>query len=115
MKSNFEYLKRTLDEFDTDTEKSLWFYNNPRARAKLVQEILSFSVARLNNITEPVENNTRVHELIRWLDNNYQGNEWPLHEVHFHPTFFNFCTCTFTCLNEISSVMEKIIQKRFAA
>jgi len=115
MKANFDFVKRSIDELEEDGDKSLFFYNNPRSRAKLIQDMLAFSVAHIDHIHEPLDNSKRVHEIIRWLDNNYQGFEWPLHEVHFHPNFFTFCTCTFTCLNEISDVLEKIMRERFAA
>lgn len=115
MKSNLNLLREGIESFDNDAEKSLFFYNNPKARLQLIQELLSFSVRKIDGLEDPISNHIRMNEILVWLDNNYHGHEWPAHEVHFHTNFYQFASCTFTCLNEISSMIEKLIREKFAA
>lgn len=115
MKSNLTLVREGLESFDADGDKSLFFYNNPQARIKLLQELLEFSVARINGINDQIEVRSRAVEIVKWLDVNYHGFEWPAHEVHFHTSFYQFASCPFTCLNEISSMIEKLIKEKFAA
>jgi hypothetical protein len=115
MKNNLNMVREGIESFDNDGEKSLFFYNNPQARVQLLQELLEFSVAKLDNITDRTENRSKAKEIIKWLDSNYHGYEWSAHEVHFHTSFYQFASCPFTCLNEISSMIEKLIKEKFAA
>lgn len=115
MKANLNMLREGLESFDNDPHKSLFFYNNPQARIKLIQEILEYSVHHFSNIDDPTEIRSQSVHIIDWLNGNYHGYEWSAHEVHFHTSFFQFASCPFTCLNEISSLLEKLIKEKFAA
>lgn len=115
MKDNLTFLREGLESFDNDYDKSKFFYDNPQARIKLIQEILEFSVHRFSNINDPTEVRSRAVDIIKWLDGNYHGYEWTAHEVHFHTSFYQFASCPFTCLNEISTMLEKVIKEKFAA
>ena len=115
MKQNLQLLKDAIDGMDNDSEKSLYFYNNPPARIQFILEVLSFSTHKLQNLNDPIEIKMRTSEIVQWLDKNFQGYGWPAHEVHFHTNCFQHCSCPFTCMNEISTMMEKLIKEKFAS
>lgn len=115
MKNNLNMLREGIEHFDNDAERSLYFYNNPTARQQLIMEILTVGTHRIEGIQDPIQAKMRVTEILTWLDNNFQGYGWPAHEVHFHTNFMQHCGCTFTCLNEISTILEKLIKEKFAA
>lgn len=115
MKNNLTMLREGLESFDNDAEKSLYFYNNPAARLQLINELLAFSAHKLDGINDPIAARMRVTEILTFLDNNFQAYGWAAHEVHFHTNFMQHAGCTFTCLNEISTIIEKLIKEKFAA
>lgn len=115
MKSNLAFVHEGLEHYDSDGERSLFMYNNPSARIQLITELISYSVSRMEGKYNPVEIKQRTEEIMRWLDGNYHGYEWCAHETHFHTSFAGFASCPFTCLNEISTTIEKLIKEKFAA
>ena len=115
MKHNLSMLRDALEQIDNDPQKSMLFYNNPKMRLKFIQDVLNFSISQLDNIDNPAEMQLRYNELTTFLDINFQQYGWPAHEVHFHTNFMQHSSCPFTCLNEISTIIEKIIKEKFAA
>lgn len=115
MKNNLNMLRDGLEQFDNDPTKSLYFYNNPKARLELIHELLMFSAHKIEGIQDQYEAQSRVNEILQWLDHNFQQYTWAAHEVHFHTNFMQHCGCTFTCLTEISTILEKLIKEKFAA
>jgi len=114
MKLNLSIVRDALEGADSDPNKSLFFYNNPRARMEFFKQALWFSVEQ-EGITDPANMDRRADEILMWLDKNFQQYGWAAHEVHFHTNFYQHCACPFTCLNEISSILEKLIKEKFAA
>lgn len=115
MKSNLNMLREGIEQFDNDAERSLYFYNNPLARQQLINEILTFSAHKIDGIQDPIQAKMRVTEILSWMDNHFQAYGWPAHEVHFHTNFLQHAGCPYTCLNEISTILEKLLKEKFAA
>lgn len=115
MKNNLEVLHDGIEAFDNNAKQSLFFYNNPTARLQLIADLLTFSVQQIDKIDDPVALRLRVHEILKFIDINFHQYSWPAHEVHFHTNFLQHASCTFTCLNELSTIIEKLIKEKFAA
>jgi len=115
VKDNLEMIRHIIEDTDNVGEKSLFFYNNPQARLNFLHEIIAFSVHQCDHIHDPIDIQRRKADIIQWLDNNFQGYGWPAHEVHFHTNFMQHAGCPFTCLNEISTIIEKLMRERFAS
>lgn len=115
MKANLEMIHHIIEDTDAVGEKSLFFYNNPAARQKFITEILQFSVFKIQDTENPIEIQQKASEILTWLDKNFQEYAWPAHEVHFHTNFMQHCGCPFTCLNEISNIIEKLMNNKFAS
>jgi hypothetical protein len=115
MKNNLTMLREGLESFDNDPQKSLFFYNNPQARIKLIQEIIEYSVHHFQSTNDPTAIRIEATHITDWLSGNYHGYEWSAHETHFHTSFASFASCPFTCLNEITTMLEKVIREKFAA
>ena len=115
MKQNLTMLHDAIEQVDSDPTQSLLFYNNPKMRLKFIKDVLYFSVHQLDNIDDPVSIQLRSNEITNFLDVNFQQYAWPSHETHFHTNFMQHSSCPFTCLNEISTIVEKLIKEKFAA
>lgn len=115
MKANLIMLREAIEQADNDPAKSLFFYNNPKARIKFLTDVIEFTVMQLDKIDNPFAASVRIGEINIFLDTNFQAYGWPAHEVHFHTNFLQHASCTFTCLNEISTIIEKLIKEKFAA
>ena len=115
MKQNLSLIRETIEGADSDPNKSLFFYNNPRARASFIMDIIQFSAHHVDGIHDPVAMQLRTSEILQWLDIHFQQYAWPAHEVHFHTSFMEQASCPYTCLNEISTIIEKLIKDKFAA
>lgn len=115
MKANLLMLREAIEQVDSDPNKSLYFYNNPKARVKFLTDVIAFTVEQLDKLDNPISASFRINEINVFLDTHFQAYGWPAHEVHFHTNFLSHCACTFTCLNEISTIVEKLIKEKFAA
>lgn len=115
MKTNLMIFRDAIESVDNDGNKSLFFYNNPNARLHFLRDVLSFSVHTTDKTDDDYYIQNRVLEITNWLDANFQQYTWPAHEVHFHTNFMQHCGCPFTCMNEISTIVEKLIKEKFAS
>lgn len=115
MKANLLMMRDAIEQMDNDPTKSLYFYNNPAAKVKLLQDLVNFSVQQIDRIEDPVAAHMRASEISNFLDVHFQQYTWGAHEVHFHTNFNQFASCTFTCLTEISAIIEKVIKEKFSA
>jgi hypothetical protein len=115
MKDNLDIVFHILEDTDNVGEKSLFFYNNPQARLQFLNEIISFSIHRTDSSHDPIHIDKRRQQIIEWIDSRYQEYAWPAHETHFHTSFMQHCGCPFTCLNEISTIIEKLMRNKFAS
>ena len=115
MKHNLTMLRVAIEQVDADPVKSLAFYNNPEMRIRFIKDVLMFSITQIDNIEDPIEKKVRSILIMDLLDKNYQQYAWPAHETHFHTNFMQHAGCPFACLNEISTIIEKIIKNNFAA
>jgi len=115
VKNNLQALREALEHFDNDPTNSLFFYNNPRARTEMMKSVLWATIIHGEGINDPVLIDLRFSEIVGFLDRNFQAFAWPAHEVHFHTNFMQHSECPFTCLNEISTILEKLIKEKFAA
>lgn len=115
VKNNLTFLRDGIEIFDNDGEKSLYFYEHPSAKAELIVEILTHSTFHVDHLKDPISTKLRVNEIMKWLDSNFQAYAWAAHEVHFHTNFMQHSICPYTCLNEISSILEKMIKEKFAS
>lgn len=111
---NLIMLREALEQVDADPMKSMYFYNHSEAKIKLLRDIIGFSVEKVDEL-RAYEADTRMQEIINFLDINFQKYAWPAHEVHFHTNFTQHVSCPFTCLNEISTIIEKMIKEKFAS
>lgn len=115
MKNNLNMIKDTIEAADNDANKSLFFYNNPDARVRFIMDIIRFSAHAVDNMQNEVDIQIRSQQIIEYLDRNYHQYAWPAHEIHFHTSFMQHASCPFTCLNEISTIVEKMMKEKFAA
>jgi hypothetical protein len=107
-------LREAIEALDEDPMKSMYFYNNPQAKVKLLQDIIAFSIERADGLTNYAAD-MRMQEILNFLDVNFQQYTWPAHEVHFHTNFTQHISCPYCCLNEISTIIEKLIKEKFAS
>jgi hypothetical protein len=114
MKHNLSFIFDALTSVDNDPAKSMHFWNNPSDKIKLFGDILMHSVVGQDHL-QGFEAEQRAREIIKWIDQHYDAQAWPLHDVHFHTNFEQYINCPFTCLNEITSNIEKMIKENFHA
>lgn len=112
MKANLWMLHEAIEQTDADANKSLYFYNNPKARVRFLINVLEFTAAQVDQLDDPLANAKRVGEILAFMDTHFQAYGWPAHEAHFHTNFMQHASCTFTCLNEISTIVEKLIKEK---
>jgi hypothetical protein len=115
MKQNLLFIKEGFDSFDADPQKTMYFYNNPSAKIKLFQELCQLSAMRIEGICNPLDNNTRSVEIYEWLNTHFHKFTWSAHDVHFHTNFSEYLSCPYTCLNEISTCLDKLMVEFFHA
>jgi len=113
MKYNINFVVDALNVYDNDPQKSLFFWNNPSQKIDLVKHLLLGSVMKEG--LHDFEAEMKMKAIMLWFDLHYSDYAWPTHDVHFHTSFAQYVNCPYTCLNEISSNLEKLIKENFCA
>jgi hypothetical protein len=117
MKANLNFIRYQLEEFESNPERALIAMHDNNKKCAVVLAAITNSAIYLNGIDVNDHDGltTRIVEIITYLDDNYHEYAWPLHDVHFHTNFKAYVHCPFTCITEISVMLDKLVRTRFAA
>ena len=103
-------LAEALRLLDANPEFTMAFFERPSNHYRVVMGMLMEQIsltARTRDLrdseAQSIMNNTSSR-----LMSEFWPCAWPLHDVHFHKSFEEFCNCPFTCLTEIADCVEKI-------
>lgn len=114
MRQNLEVLKQQIDEVDSEIiYAESWLFSTNRKN--LFLPMLQRNILAINKPNGADEFHSKMKEILSFLDERFYANTWPLHDVHFHKNFEEYVYCPYTCLNEISECLEKILKEYFCA
>jgi hypothetical protein len=114
MRHNINFLYDAFTQYDNDPQRTMFLWSHPQKKAELFNHLLHESIHGIDHL-ENFECERKHKEILHWLDNHYDVYTWPLHDVHFHTDIMEWISCPFTCLNEITTTLSKILKENFHA
>jgi hypothetical protein len=115
VKHNINFLFDTLVSYDNDAQKSMFLWEHPAKKAEIFNYILHESIHGIDKLEHGFSCETRHRDIMKWLDSHYDVYTWPLHDIHFHTNIMEWISCPFTCLNEIVTMLDKVMKDNFHA
>ena len=110
-KDHLEALIYAINQLDDDPKSCILFFNHPDKKYPMVHDMLHLAIAHINHTDDVNFHHDLIKRIEKWLDYRVHDHMWACHETHFHTTFNQFVCCPFTCLNEISTVIQKSLDK----
>jgi hypothetical protein len=130
MLQHIQQLKSIIDAHMDDPRYSKIFGDEPALKYKMIYNLLGDLVFKIDFLgdpaTGPLEIERRRDKILETINSRYQyiiGQPykayltqkemcsyipWRLHDTHFHPAFDDYVKCPFTCLAELSEMVERI-------
>jgi len=129
-----QYLKPLKELMDVCSENPLihsTYMHEPQTKWNVIKTGIAQLVFTLDFKQNPTTNESEIQDrqnkILDFINSHYQnliqdqkdsdvfvkGNliPWRLHDTHFHVDLKEYIQCPFTCMPEISEMLEKIIKK----
>jgi hypothetical protein len=102
-----------LRRLDEDYKIIMQFLERPDKHFDLINMVLREQITKYFDTQKSFNDLTNKYDaVLNMIHDNWWGNVYPVHDVHFHKSFESFCNCPFTCITEVTDCLEKIANGR---
>jgi len=101
-----------LKALDSNYEVIMNFLSRPDKHWELIDITLRHHINKLGSNATRAELITKYEQSLNLLYDQWWGNTYPLHDVHFHRNFVDYVNCPYSSLTEVIDCMNKILTGR---